>query len=94
MRQERVDEVTETGSEQCCVFCEIKPDPGSVVFQNDHFSITKDRFPVSPGHLLIIPRRHLTSPTDLSETEWKNLRDLLEEAIQDLLKKYEEQTRQ
>jgi diadenosine tetraphosphate (Ap4A) HIT family hydrolase len=80
MRQEEVGEPPETESMQRCVFCGIEPDPGSVVLQSDHFSITKDKFPVSPGHLLIIPRRHITSPSDLSETEWANLYMVLEEA--------------
>jgi hypothetical protein len=79
MRQEEVGEPPETESMQRCVFCEIEPDPGSVVLQSDHFSITKDKFPVSPGHLLIIPRRHITSPSDLNETEWNRLRDVLED---------------
>ena len=80
MQQEKVGETPETGSEQSCAFCEIDSDMSSVLSESAHFYLTQDKFPVTPGHLLIIPRRHITSPSDLSETEWYDLRVVLEEA--------------
>ena len=80
MRQEKVDKTSETGSKQSCVFCEIDSDTSGVLLESEGFYLTKDKFPVSPGHLLIIPKRHITSPSDLSETEWHGLRVILEEA--------------
>ena len=90
MRQEKDDETQETGSEQRCAFCEIDSDTSSVLLEGDNFYLTKDKFPVSPGHLLIIPKRHITSPSELSETEWHDLRVVLEEACS-LLKKRDNQ---
>ena len=39
-----------------CPFCSI--DPSRIVFSNDRVIAIWDGFPVSPGHILIIPRRH------------------------------------
>jgi len=80
MRQEKVDKTSETGSKQSCVFCEIDSHSSGVLLEREGFYLTKDKFPVSPGHLLIIPKRHITSPSDLGETEWHDLRVILEEA--------------
>lgn len=38
-----------------CPFCDIK----SQLYINSHFSVVRDGFPVSPGHLLIIPNNHV-----------------------------------
>ena len=80
MKQEKVDERLETGSTQSCAFCEIDADKSSVLYKSEHFYLTQDKFPVTLGHLLIIPKRHITSPSDLSEAEWHDLRVVLEEA--------------
>ena len=80
MRQEKIDKTPETGSKQSCVFCEIDSHMSSVLLESEHFYLTQDKFPVTPGHLLIIPKRHITSLSDLSETEWYDLRVVLEEA--------------
>ena len=80
MKQEKVEETLDAGSEQSCAFCEIDSDVRSVLFESEHFYLMQDKFPVTVGHLLIIPKRHITSPSDLSETQWNNLRVLLEEA--------------
>ena len=42
-----------------CPFCSISPD--RVVMENDHAYIVRDGFPVSEGHTLIIPKRHVSS---------------------------------
>jgi diadenosine tetraphosphate (Ap4A) HIT family hydrolase len=86
MRKERFDETLETESERTYAFCEIDSELSSVLLESEHFYLTQDKFPVTPAHLLIIPKRHITSPSDLSETEWHDLRVVLEEACL-LLKK-------
>ena len=80
MKQEEVDKTLETASEQHCVFCEIDSDMSSVLFESEHFCLAQDKFPITLGHLLIIPKRHITIPSDLTETEWHDLRVVLEEA--------------
>lgn len=45
-----------------CIFCQLSP--AQIMAANELAVATADRYPVSPGHTLIIPRRHFP---DLSE---------------------------
>lgn len=44
----------------------------------------RDGFPVSPGHTLIVPRRHVASFFEITDTECADLMSLLAEAHDDL----------
>ncbi len=57
-------------SEQC-PFC----DPAEVLFENDLALAIYDRYPVSPGHILVVPRRHFS---DIFEAGPDELRALAE----------------
>ena len=50
-----------------CPFC--APDPQRVVASNELAVAIRDGFPVSPGHTLVIPRRHVASLADLTVEE-------------------------
>jgi superfamily II DNA or RNA helicase/diadenosine tetraphosphate (Ap4A) HIT family hydrolase len=50
-----------------CPFCSI--DPSRIAFSNDLVIGIWDGFPVSPGHLLIIPRRHVPAWPNLNFAE-------------------------
>ena len=50
-----------------CPFCSV--DASRIAFSNDLVIAIWDGFPVSPGHLLIIPRRHVPNWPDLSAAE-------------------------
>ena len=51
-----------------CPFC--NPDPERVIIlENDVVYSTYDKFPVSEGHALIIPKRHCSAYFDLSNEE-------------------------
>ena len=55
-----------------CVFCEVLA--GDALFlRGDHFAAFFDAFPVSPGHLLVVPLRHLESFFDFDEEEAEEL---------------------
>ena len=41
--------------ESSCPFCSIS----GALFENELAYVREDKFPVSPGHLLIIPKRHV-----------------------------------
>ena len=50
-----------------CIFCR----PGrEIIAENASAIAVYDRFPVSPGHALLIPRRHAETVWDLSDTEY------------------------
>ena len=61
-----------------CPFCAL---PASRILGGDELAlIASDGFPVSPGHVLIIPRRHVGSFFETTAAERASLLQLLEEA--------------
>ena len=61
-----------------CIFCAI-PD-GRIVLSNPLACVIEDGFPVSPGHALVIPRRHVGSLFELNDDERSAVLALLEQA--------------
>jgi histidine triad (HIT) family protein len=54
-----------------CLFCkmvagDIKPD---VVFEDDHILAFNDINPQAPVHILVIPKRHITTLNDLDDAQ-------------------------
>jgi diadenosine tetraphosphate (Ap4A) HIT family hydrolase len=61
-----------------CPFCTLPQD--RIVDQNDLALVIRDGFPVSPGHTLVIPKRHVGSFFDLSGEEADSMLVLLKAA--------------
>lgn len=74
-----------------CPFCEIinahALDP--IVDQNAAAFVVRDGFPISKGHTLIIPKRHVASFFEISPVENEALLDLLNQAKRELDIKYQ-----
>ena len=64
--------------EQACPFC--SPEPSRVVVANSLAVVIRDAFPVSPGHTLIVPRRHIASAAEATSGEFEAIWALLMEA--------------
>jgi len=65
-----------------CPFCTL---PEQRIVLSDALGLViRDAFPVSPGHTLIVPRRHVPSFFELDDTERIVLLDLLREARRQL----------
>lgn len=64
-----------------CLFCKLKNDKDWIIYGDDYFYSILDKTPVSPGHLLVIPKRHVISLFDLSEEEWNLLKDAIINSI-------------
>jgi diadenosine tetraphosphate (Ap4A) HIT family hydrolase len=61
-----------------CIFCHL---PNERILEANEFGfIIRDAYPISPGHTLVIPRRHLGSFFDLEISEKNGLLDLLDYA--------------
>lgn len=61
-----------------CPFCDaVAP---RIVLANDHAVVIRDAFPVSRGHSLVLPRRHVGSFFELGAQERNAVLDLLDEA--------------
>ena len=65
-----------------CPFCSLSSD--RIVVESALAQTIRDGFPVSPGHTLIIPRRHVASFFEISEAERTDLMSLLSAAREEL----------
>ncbi len=61
-----------------CPFCRV--DLEEVIIDNDLVFARFDRFPVSRGHLLIIPKRHFADYFDASRQEKMALMEVIDQA--------------
>ena len=50
-----------------CPFCSLTED--RISHDSEHAVVIRDAFPISPGHTLIIPRRHVVSFFDVTDAE-------------------------
>ena len=64
-----------------CVFCEERYGRERMIYADQHFISLLCFYAVSPGHTLIIPRRHVASLSELSDLEWNALKPALEGSI-------------
>jgi diadenosine tetraphosphate (Ap4A) HIT family hydrolase len=61
-----------------CFFCNL--DLSRIIDSNDHCVVISDGYPISPGHTLVIPKRHVSSFFDLSIEERQAIMILIESA--------------
>lgn len=66
-----------------CPFCDLNH--RTIIAENDEALAFYDGFPVSPGHILVIPRRHCPDFFQLSSTEQMACLDLLNQCQQKLM---------
>lgn len=62
-----------------CIFCEGAPDNRRLA-SSARFVAVFDGHPASPGHVLVIPRRHVASLRDLRPSETLELFELVDNA--------------
>ena len=65
-----------------CVFCTLPRD--RVRGENVHAVYIRDAYPVSPGHTLILPKRHIASLFEANLAEWIEFMMLLHQAKHEL----------
>ncbi len=64
-----------------CFFCRIYQEKTNIFYENKYWFARFNEFPVSPGHSLLIARRHASSLLDLTEGEWIYLKPTLTKTI-------------
>ena len=70
-----------------CIFCQVPKD--EIVAESDLCLAFYDRYPVSPGHMLIIPKRHVASYFELTADEINAMQTMLlemKDVVQELYK--------
>jgi diadenosine tetraphosphate (Ap4A) HIT family hydrolase len=61
-----------------CPFCTLPPE--RIIDFNDLALVIRDGYPISPGHTLVIPKRHIGSWFEITQAEQQALLDLLAKA--------------
>ena len=61
-----------------CVFCSLPAE--RIIDQNEHAIVIRDGFPISEGHILVIPRRHVASFFEVTTGERSAMLALLDRA--------------
>lgn len=53
-----------------CIFCSfLRPRNEKIIYENDYFYCKIDTYPISPGHALIVAKRHVENMMDLNQEE-------------------------
>ncbi|AOA56946.1 HIT family protein [Acinetobacter larvae] len=76
-------------TDQHCPYCEY--DEYDIISKNEYGVILPDVNPLSKGHSVVIPHRHVTSFFDVTDKERKSLQSLLELARNELKLRYQPQ---
>jgi histidine triad (HIT) family protein len=55
-----------------CVFCDIvqRVTSSHIIYEDEEFMAILDKYPISIGHTLVLPKRHLGRVQDLSQKEF------------------------
>lgn len=58
-----------------CIFCALinKSLPAEIIYEDEHTLAFMDVFPMRPGHVLVIPKRHAQYVYELNDTERNQL---------------------
>jgi diadenosine tetraphosphate (Ap4A) HIT family hydrolase len=69
-------------STRVCPFCTLVP--GQEISRNEYAVALGDRYPITEGHTLVVPLRHVESIFDLSEAELRALARLVVQVRREL----------
>jgi diadenosine tetraphosphate (Ap4A) HIT family hydrolase len=69
-----------------CPFCSLSE--GRISQDREHAVVIRDAFPISPGHTLIIPKRHVASFFEVTNSELTDLMSLLTAAHDELERQF------
>jgi diadenosine tetraphosphate (Ap4A) HIT family hydrolase len=68
---------SDTGTVDDCPFCTRIADSAELLATSRMAVVFADAFPVSRGHVLVVPRRHLARLEELDEGEWNDVFSLV-----------------
>lgn len=74
-----------------CPFCQIisGSTDKTILFENQTGCVVRDGYPITEGHTLIIPKRHVASFFEISPEERQDLFELLDQAKIQLDQEYQ-----
>lgn len=62
-----------------CIFCKIiaKEIPAQIIYENEHVLAFEDLNPQAPCHVLVIPKKHITTANDFEAQDTERLGHLM-----------------
>jgi diadenosine tetraphosphate (Ap4A) HIT family hydrolase len=69
-----------------CIFCNLKW--FETIYENDACVAVYDKYPVNPGHVLVIPKRHIETCFDLKPYEVEKMYYAVMKAKEEIEKKF------
>ena len=60
-----------------CKLCQARLTEPHILPSTGMWFLIEDKYPVTPGHLLIVPCRHVNDITEISMREWASLGDFI-----------------
>lgn len=61
---------TVVSDDSSCIFCNLRrPDLNRIMQENETFYVRYDNFPAAPGHVEVVPKRHVESFFELTAQE-------------------------
>lgn len=80
----------EEPEDAACIFCRIRDGEESErVLARTHLAfVTLNKYPYSPGHLLVVPNRHVGAFEDVTDEENASLQQLLQRSVAALRDEY------
>lgn len=69
-------------SKELCTFCTQKIIIEQSVFTSTYFHVLPDAEPRVPGHLLVVPKRHIAKAQELQPCEWEELSQITKKIAQ------------
>jgi histidine triad (HIT) family protein len=72
-----------------CLFCKIvnKEIPADIVYENDYVMAFKDINPKAPVHILVVPKKHISTYNDITPDDTELLGKITE-AVQTIAKDF------
>ncbi|MHA1819649.1 MAG: HIT family protein [Promethearchaeota archaeon] len=78
--KKRIEQEKEEKREEC-IFCRIQKmeigDKNYKIYQGQTAFVILNKYPYNPGHLMVIPNRHIKDFRDLNEKELKEMQKLI-----------------
>ncbi len=66
-----------------CLFCKIsnKEIPSDIVYESEIFSVFMDKYPDSPGHMLVVPKAHIKDALDMDDDTFKQMNKIIKKMM-------------
>jgi ATP adenylyltransferase len=89
-RMEYIQSNKEQSEDAECIFCRIQRGEESerVLTRSELAFVTLNKYPYSPGHILVIPNRHVGDLEDLEDEESLDLQRLMKRSVKALREEY------